>query len=80
MGLNSSPDNDENAKKVQHIFMVCNYKTIAFLPCGCGLRFQLILSRRSVLDESVAYLVRPLFDNGLRVEAFCKLLKKLHTK
>ena len=80
MTSNSSADNSNDAIKVPHIFMGHNEETIALLPNGYGLYFLAILSHRSGLDKSALDLMRPLFDNGLRVEAFHKLLKELHAK
>ena len=57
-----------------------NKETVSLLPNGYGLYFPSFLSHRSGLDKSVLDLMRPLFDNGLRVEAFYNLLKELHTK
>ena len=73
-------DKDDNARKVQHIFMGNKDETIALLPYGYGLYFPEILSYRSSNDKSVIDIVTPLFDNGLHVEAFYKLLKELCTK
>ena len=46
-------DKDDNARKVQHIFMGNKDETIALLPYGYGLYFPEILSYRSGFDKSV---------------------------
>ena len=57
-----------------------NEEIITLLPNVRGHYFPDILSHRSGLDKSTIDRMRPLFDNGLIIELFYKLLKELHSK
>ena len=50
------------------------------LPFGYGDEFPAYLSHRAALDMQLIDLMRPLFNKGVRPEAFSDLLLEMHTK
>ena len=76
----SNDDELDRKNKTHHVFMGCNESTISMLPSGLGMHFPAFLTHKNGVDISLIDLMRPLFDSGLRVLSFQKMLKELHAK
>jgi hypothetical protein len=63
-----------------YTFMAWHPRSLRLLPYGLGGRFPAFLTHRAAVDKSLIDLMRPLFDKGVRPEAFSSTLLELHAK
>ena len=64
----------------QYTFMGYNPVSVGLLPFGYGDNFPAFLTHRSAVDKSIIDWMRPLYDSGVRPEAFSDILLELHSK
>lgn len=66
--------------KLRYTFMGWNSQSLPLFPDGRGDEFPAFLTWKAGVDKELIDLMRPLFDAGVRLERFSKLLLELHSK
>ena len=66
--------------KIHYTFMGYDKKSVPLLPYDYGLKFPAFLTHRAGLDNKLVDKLRPLYNKGVRSEAFSEILLEAHTK
>ena len=79
-GLGLAVEETTSDGPLQYTFMAYDARSRELLPFGYGDEFPAFLTKRGGVDLALIDMMRPLFDKGLRPEAFSRTLLELHTK